>query len=258
MNYKYVSLDRQGPISEITMNRPEVLNAYHIEMLEELKAVLIEVFALEETSVVILTGRGSKAFSVGADINWLESLDEKTARKISWLGKDICNLIEEGNKVVIAAVNGYALGGGMEIALACDLRIASSRARFGQPEVKLGLVPGFDGTQRLPRIIGVGRAKEMLFTGNIVDANTAYEIGLANRLVTPRDLLRSSRKLARDIADQSIKAVGLVKEAINNGMREGRNAGSSYETEAFGACFSLDDHEARIKQLKDVIDHGEE
>lgn len=256
MNYKYVSLDYDGPIAEIILNRPEVLNAYHIDMLNELKAALKEVFSEEESKVLIITGRGSKAFSVGADINWLENLTSKEAEKASWLGKDLCNIIEEGDKVVIAAVNGYALGGGMEIALACDLRLASSRARFGQPEVRLGLVPGFDGTQRLPRIIGMGRAKEMLFTGNIIDANTAYEIGLVNRLVTPRDLLRSSRKLANNVAEQSMQAVGLVKQAINNGVWEGRSAGSSYETEAFGACFDLDEHSKRIEKLRDVIDNG--
>jgi len=255
MSYKYVSLDHEGPIAEIFLNRPEVLNAYHLDMLNELKAALKEVFSEDQSKVLMISGRGSKAFSVGADINWLEDLSQKEAKAASWLGKEICNIIEEGDKVVIAAVNGYALGGGMEIALSCDLRLASSRARFGQPEVRLGLVPGFDATQRLPRMIGMGRAKEMLFTGNIVDANTAYEIGLVNRLVTPRDLLRASRKLANNIAEQSIQAVGLVKQAINNGVWEGRSAGSSYETEAFGACFDLEEHSKRIERLRDVIDH---
>ncbi len=255
MSYKYVSLDHEGPIAEIFLNRPEVLNAYHIEMLNELKAALKEVFSEDQSKVLMITGRGSKAFSVGADINWLENLSHKEAKAASWLGKELCNIIEEGDKVVIAAVNGYALGGGMEIALSCDLRLASSRARFGQPEVRLGMVPGFDATQRLPRMIGMGRAKEMLFTGNIIDANTAYEIGLVNRLVTPRDLLRSSRKLANTIAEQSIQAVGLVKQAINNGIWEGRSAGSSYETEAFAACFDLEEHSKRIEKLRDVIDH---
>ena len=254
MSYQYISITRDEPLAEVILNRPEVLNAYHHEMLLELKEGLQEVFQDGEIAVAILTGRGSRSFTVGADINWLEELSADEARRVSRLGQNICNLIEETNKVVIAAVNGYALGGGMEIALACDLRLASSRARFGQPEVKLGLVPCFDGTQRLPQMIGVGRAKEMLFTGNIIDASLAYEIGLVNRLVTPRDLLRSSRELAGDIASRSTQAVGLVKEAINNGLREGRFAGSSYETEAFGVCFENIEHVERFKKLKGFID----
>ncbi len=254
MSYQYISITRDEPLAEVILNRPEVLNAYHHEMLLELKEALQEVFQDDEIAVAILTGRGSRSFTVGADINWLEELSADEARQVSRLGQNICNLIEETNKVVIAAVNGYALGGGMEIALACDLRLASSRARFGQPEVKLGLVPCFDGTQRLPQMIGVGRAKEMLFTGNIIDASLAYEIGLVNRLVTPRDLLRSSRDLAGDIASRSSQAVGLVKEAINNGLREGRFAGSSYETEAFGVCFENIEHVERFKKLKGFID----
>ncbi len=254
MSYQYISITRDEPLAEVILNRPEVLNAYHHEMLLELKEALQEVSQDDEIAVAILTGRGSRSFTVGADINWLEELSADEARQVSRLGQNICNLIEETNKVVIAAVNGYALGGGMEIALACDLRLASSRARFGQPEVKLGLVPCFDGTQRLPQMIGVGRAKEMLFTGNIIDASLAYEIGLVNRLVTPRDLLRSSRDLAGDIASRSSQAVGLVKEAINNGLREGRFAGSSYETEAFGVCFENIEHVERFKKLKGFID----
>ncbi len=256
MSYQNISIttSAEESLAEVILNRPEVLNAYNHEMLLELKEALAEVFAQENVSVIILTGRGSRSFTVGADINWLEDLSAEEARQVSRLGQEICNMIEESDKVVIAAVNGYALGGGMEIALACDLRLASSRARFGQPEVKLGLVPCFDGTQRLPQMIGVGRAKEMLFTGNIIDASLAYEIGLVNRLVTPRDLLRSSRELAENIANRSHQAVGLVKQAINNGLREGRFAGSSYETEAFGVCFENVEHVERLEKLKGFID----
>ena len=255
MNYQYISLKKETPLSIITLNRPEKMNAYHKEMLLEVKDVLEKLGREDEFRIVIITGMGSKSFCVGADLDWLEDINPQGARELSRLGQSICNNLEQSNKVTLAAINGYALGGGLELALACDLRLASSRARFGQPEVKLGLVPSFDGTQRLPRVIGMGRAKEMMFTGKIIDASEAYDIGLINRLVTPRDLLRSSRKLGEKIANQSSEAVGLIKDAINHGIREGHLSGSSYETEAFGTCFTREEHKDRLEQLKGFIDN---
>ena len=254
MNYEYISVKKDEPLSIITFNRPEMMNAYHKEMLLELKNVLEKFGREEEIKIIILTGMGSKSFSVGADLEWLEDIDPRGARELSRLGQSICNNLEQSNKVTLAAINGYALGGGLELALACDLRLASSRARFGQPEVKLGLVPSFDGTQRLPRVIGMGRAKEMMFTGKIIDASEAYDVGLINRLVTPRDLIRSSRKLGEKIAGQSSEAVGLIKAAINHGIQEGHLSGSSYETEAFGTCFARDEHKDKMQELKGFID----
>ncbi len=254
MNYQYISLERDRPLSLVTLNRPEVMNAYHKEMLLELKNGLEELEREDEIKVIILTGMGSKSFSVGADLDWLEDLTPTSARELSRLGQSICGNLEKTSKVTLAAINGYALGGGMELALSCDLRLASSRARFGQPEVRLGLVPSFDGTQRLPRIIGMGRAKELMFTGKIIDASEAYDIGLINRLVTPRDLIRSSRKLGQEIASQSSQAVGLIKSAINHGIKEGHLSGSSYETEAFGTCFADEEYTDRFDELKGFID----
>jgi len=254
VNYQYISLERDKPLSLVTLNRPEVMNAYHKEMLLELKNGLEELEREDEIKVIILTGMGSKSFSVGADLDWLEDLTPASARELSRLGQSICGSLEKTSKVTLAAINGYALGGGMELALSCDLRLASSRARFGQPEVRLGLVPSFDGTQRLPRIIGMGRAKELMFTGKIIDASEAYDIGLINRLVTPRDLIRSSRKLGQEIASQSSQAVGLIKSAINHGIKEGHLSGSSYETEAFGTCFADEEYTDRFDELKGFID----
>ncbi len=256
MNYQYISLEKDDCLSLITLNRPEVMNAYHKEMLLELQRALEEIRKEDEIRIIILTGMGSKSFSVGADLDWLEDLTPRGARELSRLGQSICSDIEKSSKIALAAINGYALGGGLELALACDLRLASSRARFGQPEVKLGLVPGFDGTQRLPRMVGMGLAKELMFTGKIIDASEAYEVGLINRLVTPRDLLRSSRKLGRQIANHVPEAVGLIKSAINHGIREGHLSGSSYETEAFGTCFAREDYPENIRDSKGFIDEN--
>lgn len=253
MSRSLVDIESTPPLTRIIIDRPDVLNAYNEELLVELEEGLEEVFADKKNKAVILTGRGRKSFTVGADINWLETLNGKKAREISRMGHRICNMIEQSSKVVIAAVNGYALGGGMELALACDLRIASTRARFGQPEVGLGIIPGFDGTQRLPELIGVSQAKEILFTGEIIDAQKASQIGLVNRLVTPRDLLRESKEMARMIAEQSSRAVGLVKDAINRGLKDNTDAGSQFETEAFGNCFDNGDSLKRIRKLKDII-----
>ena len=210
-----VTVDYSSPLATLFIDRPEVLNAYNEELLNQLEKKLEEIFEKQDINAVILTGRGNRAFTVGADLDWLESLNSKEAQKISQKGQRICNLIENSTKVVLAAINGYALGGGMEITLACDLRIASTRARFGQPEVGLGIIPGFGGTQRLSQLIGKGKAKELLFTGNIVNAERASEIGLVNKLVTPRDLLKESKELAYDITEQSSQAIGLLKKVMN-------------------------------------------
>ncbi len=249
----YVVIEKEAPLATVYINRPAVLNAYNEDMLIELEEVAEELIEDDNIQAIIITGCGNKAFTVGADIEWLEGLDSKKAKEISRRGQIICNIIEQSSKVFIAAVNGYALGGGMELALACDLRYASTRARFGQPEVRLGMVPGFDGAQRLPRLIGVGLAKELLFTGHIIDAEEANQIGLVNKVVTPRDLLEESKKIAREISDQSSFAVSLIKDIVNYGLKHGPEYGSEYETEAFGNCFENNEHLKRIQKLKENI-----
>lgn len=253
MSENRVEVDLSPPLATIFLSRPEVLNAYDEELLDQFKMKAKEIFNNDEVKAVIITGRGDKAFSVGADIELLEELNAETAKVIANKGKDICDMIEETEKVVLSAVNGYALGGGMELTLACDLRIASTRARFGQPEVSLGLIPGFSGTQRLPRILGIGRAKELLFTGNIIDAEEAFEIGLVNKLVTPRDLLKETKKLALRITDQSSRAVGMIKQSINVGYTDGFDKGKKFETESFQKCFESEDHNVRIKKMKEKL-----
>ena len=254
MSKKTVEVEYSYPLVKVFLSRPGVLNAYNEQLLDSLTETFEQLFNDEKVEAVIFTGRGQKAFTVGADLDWLEDLDSSSARDISRKGQTLCDLIENSSKVVIAAINGYALGGGMEFCLACDLRIASTRARFGQPEVSLGIVPGFGGTRRLPKLIGLGQAKELLFTGNIIDAEEAYEIGLVNKLVTPRDLLQKSEELAREITEQSAQAVGLIKEIINR--RGDSDTSSHFETKAFGLCFENKEHLERIKKLKEIIENN--
>lgn len=250
---KFVDCDFEAPVATIKINRPEVLNAYNEELLNELHQTLEDILSKEEVAAVILTAAGSKAFSVGGDIDYLEKLNSDQAKALSKKGQKICNLIEASSPVVIAAVDGYALGGGMEITLACDIRLASTRSRFGQPEVKLGIIPGFGGTQRLPRLIGVAEAKELLYTGDIIDATLAYELGLINKVVTPRSLLSSARELALEITDRSTQAVRMIKTAVNKNYVENSTGGYEYESEAFAECFKTEDHRIRIREMKKIV-----
>ncbi len=256
MNKKFIKCNLTKPLATVIIDRPEVLNAYHDQLLDELDSVLSKVFSNQEIKAVIITGKGSKAFSVGGDIEWLEEFNGNTAKEMSRKGHKICNMIENSAQVVIAAIDGYAIGGGLEITLACDMRFATTRSRMGQPEVKLGIVPGFGGTQRLPRLIGLAKAKEMLFTGNIIDATVAHEIGLINKVVTPRSLLPIAREIAMEITDRSSQAVSMIKNAINLGYEDNIAAGYQYETKAFGICFENEDHHQRISKIKQIIKDG--
>ncbi|MGM0602154.1 MAG: enoyl-CoA hydratase/isomerase family protein [Bacillota bacterium] len=253
MDREFVRCEYDEPLATVVLDRPEVLNAYNEQLLDELYDILEEVFANKDVEAVVMTGSGNRAFSVGGDIDYLETINSKQAEELSLKGHRICDLIEHSTQVVIAAVDGYALGGGMELTLACDMRIATTRARFGQPEVKLGVIPGFGSTQRLPRLIGVAEAKEMLFTGNIIDATLAYELGLINKVVTPRTLIPSAREMALEITDRSARAVSMIKKAINHSYIDGPEVGSRYETEAFSICFDTEEHRERIKKIKEII-----
>ena len=252
MSGDLVKCDFDSPVATVKINRPDVLNAYNYQLLEEMQQTLEKVFAQDEIAAVILTAVGNKAFSVGGDIDYLENLDSEEAKKLSKKGQNICELIERSSSVVIAAVDGYALGGGMEISLACDIRLASTRSRFGQPEVKLGIIPAFGGTQRLPRLIGEAEAKELLYTGDIIDATLAYQLGLINKVVTPRSLLSEARELALEITERSSKAVQLIKNAVNKKYLDNSEA-YEYESEAFAECFKTEDHRLRIREMKKLI-----
>ncbi|KAB2891520.1 MAG: crotonase [Desulfobulbaceae bacterium] len=238
MEYSNILCEKDGPLATVTINRPKVLNALNYETLQELKHCFETIAGDRSTRVVILTGAGEKSFVAGADISFMRELNPLEARTFATLGQEVMNTIEGIDTPVIAAVNGFALGGGCELALACDIRIASENARFGQPEVNLGVVPGFGGTQRLPRLVGKGHACELLFSGDIIDAAEAARIGLVNRVVPQDQLLESCRQLAGRICLRGPVAVRLCKDAVNNGLEMDLARACRYEADLFAMCFA--------------------
>ncbi|KPI54217.1 enoyl-CoA hydratase [Clostridioides difficile] len=238
--YENVAVEVNGNICTVKMNRPKALNAINSKTLEELYEIFVDINNDETIDVVILTGEG-KAFVAGADIAYMKDLDAVAAKDFSGLGAKACGEIENSKKVVIAAVNGFALGGGCELAMACDIRIASAKAKFGQPEVTLGITPGYGGTQRLTRLVGMAKAKELIFTGQVIKADEAEKIGLVNRVVEPEVLMEEVEKLAKVIAKNAQLAVRYSKEAIQLGAQTDINTGIDIESNLFGLCFSTKD-----------------
>ena len=234
-------LDKGDGIATVTINRPAALNALNTETLRELEAAVTAMGGDPEVRVLIITGAGGKAFVAGADIAVMQGMDPAAARELAQQGHRVCGLIERLPKPVIAAVNGYALGGGCELAMSCDIRIATDTAKFGQPEINLGIIPGFGGTQRLPRLVGRGRALELLFTGEMIDAREALRIGLVNRVVPPAELLDEARTLARKIAGKGLVALRLCKEAVANGLEMDLQRAASYEADLFAFSFATAD-----------------
>jgi len=234
-------LEKDGPIATITLNNPKALNALTVETFEGLEAMLAELEKDASVRVLILTGAGEKAFVAGGDIAHLSSLDTDSARDFALLAQRVISKIENLSKPVIAAINGYCLGGGNELAMGCDMRIAADSAKFGQPEVKLGIIPGFAGTQRLVRLVGKGVAKEIIFTGEMIDAQEALRIGLVNRIVPKDELLAAAKELASKMCDKSASAIKLSKEAIDNGVEMDFERAARYEADLFGLCFATDD-----------------
>ncbi|HWR41370.1 MAG TPA: enoyl-CoA hydratase-related protein [Patescibacteria group bacterium] len=228
-------------ICQITLNRPKALNALNAATLKDLDAALDQIVGDPAVGVVIVTGAGDKAFVAGADISEMQPMSSLEGREWGRWGQAVFAKVESLPQPVIAAVNGFALGGGCELAMACDIRLASEKAKFGQPEVQLGITAGFCGTQRLSRLIGRGRAKEMLFTGDMIDAAEAYRIGLVNRVTAPEELLTAARTLARKILDKGPVAVRLTKAAVNAGVDLPLKEAAAYEAEVFGLCFSTAD-----------------
>ncbi len=237
MEYNNLAVEIDGEIAIVKIDRPDSLNAIDSATIDELDGCLRSLLQDEAVRSIILTGEG-KIFVAGADISEMKEKDPVDARAFARKGQALLFFIETMEKPVIAAVNGHALGGGCELAMACDLRIASDRAHFGQPEVKLGLIPGWAGTQRLPRLVGPGKAKEMILTGDPIDAETALRIGLINSVVPHESLMESAVKVARQIASMGTAATGLAKECINRGLGSDIVTGSEYEAQAFGLCFS--------------------
>jgi enoyl-CoA hydratase len=241
MNFTNLLIEIADGIAVVTINRPAALNALNREVLEDLAAAFAALESSEDVACVILTGSGSKAFVAGADIAEMQALDAVSAEHFARLGHSIFNAIENFPKPVIAAVNGFALGGGCELAMACDIRIAAENARFGQPEVSLGVIPGFGGTLRLARLVGKGRAKELIFTGDMIDAQEAYRIGLANKVVAAEELLAKARTMATKIASKGSVAVRFAKESVDNGLEMDLDRAGRFEASLFGLCFATTD-----------------
>lgn len=246
MSFKNITLKKESAIALITFNRPKVLNALNADTLSELYEVVTTLNDDKGVRVIIITGNG-KAFVAGADIAEMQKYTPDEARRFSQLGHKTMDAIQNAGKPVIAAVNGYALGGGLELALACDIIIASDKALLGLPEVNLGLIQGFGGTQRLSRLIGKSRAKELIFTGDAVTAQRAYEIGLVNRVVPLEELLTEVEGMAQKIGKKGPGAIRLAKGVIDRGYNENLPEGCALEIDAFVESFTTEEHEEGIK-----------
>jgi enoyl-CoA hydratase len=242
-----VILKEENGIAEIIINRPKALNALNSETLKELGSIIDDIHVNDNIKAVIITGSGEKSFVAGADIAQMSKLNSIEATKFSRLAQNVFSQIEDLPKLVIAAVNGFALGGGCELAMACDIRFASKKAKFGQPEVNLGILPSFGGTQRLPRLVGKGIAKELIFSTDMISANEAYRIGLANKVYEPEELLTKAKEFAQKVMTKSPVGVRLAKASINNGLDVDLEAGLKYEANSFGLCFSTEDQKEGMK-----------
>lgn len=239
--FENLLLSREGAVALVTINRPQVLNALDSRTLDELRRAALELKHDASVRVVIVTGAGTKAFVAGADIRELAEQRPADAKEHAVRGQHVLDVIENLGKPVIAAVNGYALGGGCELAMACTLRIAADTARFGQPEVNLGLVPGFAGTQRLARLVGKGRALDLLLTGRQIGADEALSIGLVTRVVPAGELMTETRHVAADLASRAPIAMQYIIEAVNRGLEMPFDKGQFLEASLFGLVGSTSD-----------------
>ncbi|HWQ77046.1 MAG TPA: short-chain-enoyl-CoA hydratase [Syntrophomonas sp.] len=241
MGYENLILEKEGALAILYINRPQALNALNNATLLEMKDVVAAVRDDPAIDVLIVTGTGNKAFVAGADIAFMQSLTAVEGRAFGALGQEVFRMIEAMEKPVIAAVNGFALGGGCELAMCCDFRIAAANAKFGQPEVGLGITPGFGGTQRLPRLVGAGMAKQMLFTADVIDAAEALRIGLVNAVVATDALMVYVKEVADRIISKGKLAVRLTKAAVNEGLQTDIDRAMTIEADLFGLCFSTED-----------------
>jgi enoyl-CoA hydratase len=236
-----VRYEKKGSIAYVTVNRPNVLNALNTPTWTDLRAAFGDAKADASVHGVILTGAGDKAFIAGADISELANVDAYAAEESSRFGQSVLDLIENLGKPVIAAINGFALGGGCETAMACTMRIAAEHARFGQPEVKLGLLPGGGGTQRLPRLVGKGRALQLILTGEMISAQEAYRIGLVNEVVPAASLIERAETILKQIGANAPIAVKFSLEAANKGLETSQSEGLVLEASFFGICAATED-----------------
>jgi enoyl-CoA hydratase len=232
-----IGIERDGAVAVVTIDRQEALNALDPPTLGELRDRLSELARDDKARVVVLTGAGERAFVAGADIKAMSVMDSEQAQAWGSLGHETASLLETMPKPTIAAVNGFALGGGCELALACDVRYASTAAKLGQPEVSIGIIPGWGGTQRLPRTVGIGRAKELIMSGRLVDAEEALRIGLVNAVFAPEELMEKAFELARELAAKSPLVLAAAKQAMNRTLYGDLGA----EAEAFAGLFGSED-----------------
>ncbi|MBC8156804.1 enoyl-CoA hydratase/isomerase family protein [Armatimonadetes bacterium] len=279
-NVKYIQLESQGEIAILRINRPEALNAMNIDVISELSQTIDKVGADESIKVIIITGAGEKSFCAGADISYMVDIDPITAEKYASSAQSVLNKIERIEKPVLGAINGYALGGGCELAMVCDIRIASSNAKLGQPEVTIGIPPGWGGTQRLMRLVGPAKAKELVFTGKMIPAEEAFQLGLVNNVIslTPDDnlppevaaddkekqkersnqiakllnnkLMNECIAMGKQIAKNSYNAVKVSKMLVNRGMDADLETGLRLEIYGWSLCFA---HEDRKKMMSDFL-----
>ena len=249
---EFIKYEEENQIAILTINRPEALNALNSKVLEELDSTLDSINT-SKIRVLIITGAGDKSFVAGADISEMSKLSKKQGEEFSKKGNDVFRKIETFEIPVIAAINGYALGGGCEISMSCDIRICSDNAIFGQPEVGLGITPGFGGTQRLARLIGMGMAKQMIFTGKNINAEDALRIGLVNAIYPQNELLNEAKKLAILISKNYPKAVQRSKKAINDGIQLDINQAIQLEEKLFGECFETSE---QIEGMANFLDKG--
>jgi len=243
---EFVTYEQEGFIGVVTINRPKALNALNTEVLELLNKV-VDAVDLEKTRALILTGAGAKSFVAGADISEMSLLSKAEGENFGKIGNDVFRKIETFPIPVIAAVNGFALGGGCELSLSCDIRICSENALFGQPEVGLGITPGFGGTQRLARVVGIGKAKEMIYTASNIKAEEAYRIGLVNKVCSADELLEEAKKIAKKIVRNAPIAVRASKKAINDGISLDMDNAIVIEEKLFGSCFETEDQKNGMK-----------
>ncbi len=241
MPYENIILELQGSIGIVKFNRPKALNALNSATLDDLLAAGNELNENDDIKVVIVTGEGNKAFVAGADIAEMKPMNPAQSYRFSQRGHQALTLLEKMNKPVIAAVNGYALGGGFEVALACDIIYASEKARVGFPEVTLGILPGFGGTQRTAKLVGLAKAKELIFTGKVITAQEAFDLGLVNKVVPDDQLMAEVQNLAAKMLAAGPVGIRLAKACINKSLSLDIDSGLDYEAEAFGLCFGTED-----------------
>ena len=241
MNFENILLEKKNAIAYVTVNRPKVLNALNMATMEDLRGAFHDIKNDKNIRVVIFTGAGEKAFIAGADISELAKHDAVSGKEYTHRGQNVLNLIENLGKPVIACINGFALGGGCELAMACTMRLASENAKLGQPEVKLGIIPGYGGSQRLPRLVGKGLAMQMVLAGEMIPAQEAYRIGLVNEVTAPAELIPRAEAIAAKIIANAPLAVQYTMEAVNKGMEMTLAEGLYLEAVLFGVCCATED-----------------